>query len=118
LCNLFAGLQYFKSKQTLPNTGYWHGVVANPTSLRGDFMFADNSSVPQNYSTSPYAHWGWTYISKRAVGGFSCVVARGSQSYDFFIGDSSQLSLKAFFSSTSDNKYGWDLEVGRPCTGA
>ncbi len=104
-------LQYFKSKSTLPSTGYWHGVVANTSDLTGGFMFADNSSVPQNYSVSPYAHWTWNYITKRAAGGYSCVVARSSQSYDFFIGDSSQLSLKAFYSSTLDNKFGWDLEV-------
>jgi hypothetical protein len=104
--------QYFKSKSTLPSTGYWHGVVSNTSDTSGGFMFADNSSVPQNYSTSPYAHWAWNYITKRAAGGYSCVVARGSQPYDFFIGDSSQLSLKAYFSSTLDNKFGWDLEVG------
>jgi hypothetical protein len=104
--------QYFKSKSTLPSTGYWLGVVANTSDSSGGFMFADNSTVPQNYSAMPYAHWAWNYNTKRSAGGYSCVVARGSQSYDFFIGDSSQLNLKTFYSSTLDNKLGWDLEVG------
>jgi hypothetical protein len=86
--------------------------MPDPGSSAGNFMFADNGTVPQNYSTSPYAHWGWTYNTKRAGGGYSCVVARSSQTYDYFIGDASQLALKAFYSSTLDNKFGWDLEVG------
>jgi hypothetical protein len=86
--------------------------MPDPGSSAGNFMFADNGTVPQNYSTSPYAHWGWTYNTKRAAGGYSCVVARSSQTYDYFIGDASQLALKAFYSSTLDNKFGWDLEVG------
>ncbi len=106
--------QYFKSKSTLPSTGYWHGVVANTSDASGGFMLADNSSVPQNYSVTPYAHWAWNYNTKRSAGGYSCVVARGSQAYDYFIGESSQLGLKAYYSSTSDNKFGWDLEVRGP----
>ena len=86
-------------------------MVANTSDASGGLMLADNSSVPQNYSVTPYAHWAWNYNTKRSAGGFSCVVARGSQSYDFFIGESTQLGLKTFYSSTNDNKFGWDLEV-------
>ena len=95
-------LQYFGAKKSLPGTAYWHGVVRNGTT----FTFADGSPVPNNYSTSPYSHWAYTYHTKLAQGGLACVSARGSLAYDYFIGDGSMLALKVYYSSSSDNKYG------------
>jgi hypothetical protein len=95
--------QYFKAQGTLPTMAYWHGVVRNAVS----FTFADGSPVPNNYSDSPYAHWGASYLAKLAGGGLSCVLARGSLTYDFFVGDTTQLGNRAYYSSSSDNKYGW-----------
>ncbi len=95
-------MQYFKAKGTLPATAYWHGVVRTAV----NFSFADGSPVPNTYSDSPYAHWGASYQAKLSAGGLSCVVARASLAYDFFIGDSSQVGNKAYYSSSSDNKYG------------
>ena len=104
--------QYFASKRTLPSTAYWFGVVADPSS--SGFLFMDNTTVAPNTSTVPFAHWGWNYNTKLAQGGYRCVVARGSQKYDFFIGESSQISLRQYYSTTTDDKYGWDLEL---CSG-
>jgi hypothetical protein len=96
--------QYFKSKASLPSTAYWHGVERNEST--NTFQYVDASPLPNNYSEVPYAHWAHLYHSKLQQPGLNCVPARGSLSYDFFIGDSSQLALKAFYSSTNDNKYG------------
>jgi hypothetical protein len=45
-------LQYFKGK-SLPSSAYWLGIVKNGT----EFVFADGTTLPQNVSELPYAHW-------------------------------------------------------------
>ncbi len=104
-------MQYFKSKSTLPTTGYWFGLSANASGGPG-YSWLDGTPVHQNYSVEPYAHWSWSYHTKLAGGSsWPCVVARGKDKYDYFIGEGTQLSNKAFYSATLDDKYGWDLEV-------
>lgn len=107
-------LQYFKSKATLPSTAYWHGIIKNDTL----FTFADHSPVPNNYSSSPYAHWAFSYHAKLQQGGLNCVAARSNLAYDYFIGESTQLATKAAYSTTDDNKYGWvaGISAGVGCS--
>jgi hypothetical protein len=80
--------QYFNYSGALTPYYYWIGVH-RPFSSQPFVYTADNSSLPQLASNSPYAHWSWVnYIAARQSL-FDCVIAQGNYAYDLYLGDGS-----------------------------
>ena len=67
-------------------------------------------TLPWALLAPPAAHWAFSYHTKLQQGGFNCVAARASSAYDYFLGEGSMLAIKSYYGSSTDSKYGWDLE--------
>jgi hypothetical protein len=81
-------LQYFNQSRALTPYYYWIGVH-RPFSNQSFVYTADNSSLPQGASNSPYAHWSWVQPVAARQALYDCVMAQGNYAYDIYLGDGS-----------------------------
>jgi hypothetical protein len=91
---------YFANSSTLTTLVYWLGIQRRNESY--PFAFLDGTSMLQNVSNVPYAHWNWLYPNKRLYP-YHCGVARAATSFDQYVGDSATLSNSDYFVTTAGN---------------
>jgi hypothetical protein len=108
---------YFTASRVLSNYSYYIGVHRANSS---QYVYtADNSSLPQVASTSPYAHWNWHQQAAAATPGYDCVLALAAYRFGFYLGGSSaaQQANTSFYQTdpaNPDSTYGWNAYT---CTG-
>jgi hypothetical protein len=75
--------------------------VPRRASASSAYQFASGTAVPQEVtnatSAGPWAHWAWTYPSRRANTLNGCAVARALLAYDRYLGGPLQADTSSYY---------------------
>lgn len=106
---------YLNTTGALTPYYYWIGIARQ--NVNGSYVYvSDGSSLPQNTSNTPYAHWSWRQPVSAAQRGFDCVIAQGQFAYDIYLGGEAakQQTDAAYYTIDHplypSRKHGWNAQ--------